>query len=222
MKYLGYSINSGFENMRIDSDILERSINNNSKDILIRLYGWEPMCISLGRNQKEFSLPAGIDVVRRLTGGRALLHDNEITYCIVAPIELIPNGESVVESYKYLSKIFIDFFKGLGLDLDFGENKRVSTHFDYCMLVSTGADVCYKGKKLIGSAQCRKGGYILQHGSILYDYNKELLEKLFNEKIEGITSIKEILPNLTRENLVAQLEQHFQCGKYVETYQTVE
>lgn len=222
MKYLGYSINSGFENMRIDSDILESSINNNSKDILIRLYGWEPMCISLGRNQKEFTLPAGIDVVRRLTGGRALLHDNEITYCIVAPIELIPNGESVVESYKYLSKIFIDFFKDLGVDLDFGENKKVSTHFDYCMLVSTGADVCYKGQKLIGSAQCRKGGYILQHGSILYDYNKELLEKFFNEKIEGITCIKEILPNLTKENLVVQLEQHFQCGKYVETYQTVE
>ena len=222
MKYLGYSINSGFENMRIDSDILESSINNNSKDILIRLYGWEPMCISLGRNQKEFTLPAGIDVVRRLTGGRALLHDNEITYCIVAPIELIPNGESVVESYKYLSKIFIDFFKDLEVDLDFGENKKVSTHFDYCMLVSTGADVCYKGQKLIGSAQCRKGGYILQHGSILYDYNKELLENLFNEKIEGITCIKEILPNLTKENLVVQLEQHFQCGKYVETYQTVE
>ena len=222
MKYLGYSINSGFENMRIDSDILESSINNNSKDILIRLYGWEPMCISLGRNQKEFTLPAGIDVVRRLTGGRALLHDNEITYCIVAPIERIPNGESVVESYKYLSKIFIDFFKDLGVDLDFGENKKVSTHFDYCMLVSTGADVCYKGQKLIGSAQCRKGGYILQHGSILYYYNKELLEKLFNEKIEGITCIKEILPNLTKENLVVQLEQHFQCGKYVETYQTVE
>ena len=221
MKYSGYSINSGFENMRIDSDILESSINNNSKDILIRLYGWEPMCISLGRNQKEFTLPAGIDVVRRLTGGRALLHDNEITYCIVAPIERIPNGESVVESYKYLSKIFIDFFKDLGVDLDFGENKKVSTHFDYCMLVSTGADVCYKGQKLIGSAQCRKGGYILQHGSILYDYNKELLEKLFNEKIEGITCIKEILPNLTKENLVVQLEQHFQCGKYVETYQTV-
>ena len=222
MKYLGYSINSGFENMRIDSDILESSINNNSKDILIRLYGWEPMCISLGRNQKEFHLPAGIDVVRRLTGGRALLHDNEITYCIVAPIELIPNGESVVESYKYLSKIFIDFFKDLGVDLDFGENKKVSTHFDYCMLVSTGADVCYKGQKLIGSAQCRKGGYILQHGSILYDYNKELLEKLFNEKIEGITCIKEILPNLTKENLVVQLEQHFQCGKYVETCQKAE
>ena len=222
MKYLGYSINSGFENMRIDSDILESSINNNSKDILIRLYGWEPMCISLGRNQKEFTLPAGIDVVRRLTGGRALLHDNEITYCIVAPIELIPNGESVVESYKYLSKIFIDFFKDLEVDLDFGENKKVSTHFDYCMLVSTGADVCYKGQKLIGSAQCRKGGYILQHGSILYDYNKELLEKKKKKKIEGITCIKEILPNLTKENLVVQLEQHFQCGKYVETYQTVE
>lgn len=213
MKYLGYSVNTGFENMKIDSDILENSIKINSKEILIRLYGWSPECISLGRNQKKFSLPENINVVRRLTGGRALLHDNEITYCIVAPIELVPNGESVVESYKYLSKIFIDFFKELGIDLHFGENKKISTKFDYCMLISTGADVCYKGKKLIGSAQCRKNGYILQHGSILYDYNKELLESLFNEKIEGITCIKEILPNITKNVLVNLLEQHFQTNK---------
>ncbi len=213
MKYLGYSVNTGFENMKIDSDILENSIKINSKEILIRLYGWKPKCISLGRNQKKFSLPENINVVRRLTGGRALLHDNEITYCIVAPIELVPNGESVVESYKYLSKIFIDFFKELGIDLNFGENKKISTKFDYCMLISTGADVCYKGKKLIGSAQCRKNGYILQHGSILYDYNKELLESLFNEKIEGITCIKEILPNITKNVLVNLLEQHFQTNK---------
>lgn len=222
MKYLGYSINSGFENMKIDSDILENSIKNNSNDILIRLYGWKPMCVSLGRNQKEFSMPADINVVRRLTGGRALLHDNEITYCIVAPINLIPNGQSVTESYKYLSKIFIDFFKDLGINLDFGENKKISTNFDYCMLISTGADVCYKGKKLIGSAQCRKNEYILQHGSILYDYNKELLENLFNEKIEGITCIKEILPNITRNDLINLLVRHFQCGKYAETYQKAE
>lgn len=72
------------------------------------------------------------------------------------------------------------------------------------MLVSTGADLCYKGKKLIGSAQFRKGGYILQHGSILYDYNKELLNEIFHEDIntDCITSIKEINPEISREDII--------------------
>lgn len=72
------------------------------------------------------------------------------------------------------------------------------------MLISTGADLCYNGKKLIGSAQCRKNGYILQHGSILYDYNKTLLEEIFNEPVNTneITTIKEINPDLTKEEML--------------------
>ena len=70
------------------------------------------------------------------------------------------------------------------------------------MLISTGADLCYKGKKLIGSAQCRKEGYILQHGSILYDYNPEFLEEIFKEKVKNIISVKEINPNLTKDDII--------------------
>ena len=73
------------------------------------------------------------------------------------------------------------------------------------MLISTGADVCFEGKKFIGSAQCRKQGYILQHGSILFDYNKMFLENLFNEKVEGIVSMKEIMPEITKEKLILEL-----------------
>ena len=220
MKLIRYSEHTGKENMQIDSDILEKAIETSTKEPVFRLYGWKPKCISLGRNQKDSFLTGEIDFVRRLTGGRALLHDNEITYSYVSPVSIIPNGESVVESYKYISGILINFFKTLGIELDFGENKRVSTHFDYCMLVSTGADVCYQGKKLIGSAQCRKQGYILQHGSILYNYDKELLEKLFHEKVEGITCIKEIMPELTKEDLINLLEQHFLYDKCAKTCQT--
>ena len=70
------------------------------------------------------------------------------------------------------------------------------------MLISTGADLCYQGRKLIGSAQFRKDGYILQHGSILYDYNPELLKEIFNEEVHGLTSIKEINPDLTKEDII--------------------
>ena len=101
----------------------------------------------------------------------------------------------------------IDLFRTLGVELDFGENKRVSTHYDYCMLLSTGADVCYKGQKIIGSAQCRKNGYILQHGSILFGYDKELLENLFKEEVKGIITVNEILPTLTKEEFVKKFEE---------------
>ena len=206
MKLIKYSDYTGEENMQIDADILENAIASGAKEPVFRLYGWKPRCISLGRNQKDEFLTGEIPAVRRLTGGRALLHDNEITYSYVSPVSIIPNGESVIESYKYISGNLINFFKTLGIELDFGENKRVSTHFDYCMLVSTGADVCYQSKKLIGSAQCRKQGYILQHGSILFDYDKELLERLFGEEVRGITCIKEIMPDITKKDIIDRLE----------------
>ena len=205
MKYVGFGINSGQENMRIDSELLENAILQGEKGPVFRLYGWLPKCISLGRNQKDDFLTGEIDSVRRLTGGRALLHHDEITYCYIAPAK---EGESVIDSYKHISGILIDFFKTLGVELEFGENKRVSTHFDYCMLLSTGADVCYQGRKIIGSAQCRKQGYILQHGSILFGYDKVLLEQLFHEEVRGITTVHEILPDVTKQEFVWRFEEY--------------
>ena len=210
MKFINFDIKNGQNNMRIDEELLNQAIENQSHDKIFRLYGWEPACISLGRNQddkfinREIIKKYNIDVVRRLTGGRALLHDKEITYSFVAPISSLKNGETVIESYKEISQILRDVFEALGIKLTLGGEKGVHTKFDYCMLISTGADLCYKGKKLIGSAQCRKQGYILQHGSILLDYNRELLEALFNESVStnSIISLKEINPNLTQENII--------------------
>lgn len=206
MKYIEYSVNTGLENMNIDSQLLDSAIENQEKDIIFRLYGWKPKCISLGRNQKGDFNKNGIDCVRRLTGGRALLHDNEVTYSCILPIEMIKNGGNVTTSYKFISGILIDFFATLGIKLEYGENKKISTHFDYCMLLSTGADVCYNGEKIIGSAQCRKNGYILQHGSILFDYDKELLENLFHEEVKGITTVKNILPYCAKDDFIKKFE----------------
>ncbi len=196
--------------MRIDSDLLDSAIENKLDYPIFRLYAWKPACVSLGRNQKDdfldrsFLKENNIDVVRRLTGGRALLHADEITYSFICPTLYLKNGEHVVSSYKEISRILICKFKTIGIDLDFGSNKPIKTGVDYCMLISTGADLCYHGKKLIGSAQCRKQGYILQHGSILYDYDKALLEKIFKEPVstDEITSIKEINPKLTKEKII--------------------
>lgn len=192
--------------MQIDSDLLENAIKNQDMEPTFRLYGWSPKCISLGRNQKDDFLTGEVDCVRRLTGGRALLHDDEVTYSYVSPISIIPNGEGINNSYKYISGILINFFKTLGVNLDFGENKKVSTKFDYCMLLSTGADVCFEDKKIIGSAQFRKEGYVLQHGSILFGYDKDFLEHLFQEEVKGITTVKEIMPDITKEDFINRLE----------------
>lgn len=210
MKIIPYETRTGKENMQIDSDLLDFAIKNELKEPIFRLYGWKPACVSLGRNQKDDFLDyellksKNIDVVRRLTGGRALLHDNEITYSFICPESFLQNGSHIISSYKEISQILIDKFKKLGIDLDFGTSKPIKTGFDYCMLISTGADLCYKEKKLIGSAQCRSHGYILQHGSILYDYNKNLLEEIFKEKVstDEITSIKEINPKLSKEEII--------------------
>ena len=209
MIFLPFEIKSGYENMQKDAELLDNAVNNKLSEPVFRLYGWSPACVSLGRNQKNdflndiFLKENNIDVVRRLTGGRALLHDNEITYSYICPVSSLKHGENVTESYKEISQFLIENFKKIGIELEFG-GKPARGHFDYCMLVSTGSDLCFKGKKLIGSAQFRKDGYILQHGSILYDYNRELLEKIFNETLDSssITCIKDINPQISREDII--------------------
>ena len=210
MKFIPYEVKTGSENMRIDGELLEKAVQTGFKEAIFRLYGWSPACVSLGRNQKDDFLAKdllkslNIDTVRRLTGGRALLHDKELTYSFICPVEYLKHGENVKESYKEISEFLITKLDKIGIHTDFGGQKPVNTKFDYCMLLSTGADLCYKGKKLIGSAQCRKNGYILQHGSILLDYDRELLEKIFKEEVDTdeITSIKEINPDITLGDLI--------------------
>lgn len=199
MKIIPYEVRTGAENMQIDSDLLDDAIKTQSQESIFRLYGWSPACVSLGRNQKddfldkEFLKSNNIDIVRRLTGGRALLHDKEITYSYVCSVGSLKNGESVMGSYKEISQILIDMFAEMNIELEFGGGSPKCKNA-YCMSISTGADLCYKGKKLIGSAQFRKEGYILQHGSILIDYDKAMLEKIFDEQVrdDSLTCLNEI------------------------------
>lgn len=217
MKEINLEINTGEKNMQIDADLLDFAINNKTEKPTMRLYGWYPACVSLGQNQndkfidKNFLKSQKIDIVRRLTGGRALLHDNEITYCYICPVSSINNGGSIVHSYKEISSFLIKGFNLLGIKLDFPENKKPHTKFNYCMSISTGADLSYNGKKFIGSAQLRKEGYILQHGSINFDYNNILIEQIFNEKFDRIntTCLKEINSKIKVEDVIDALNTAF-------------
>ncbi len=206
-------VNSGAKNMEIDLNMLDCAIKEGHEHGTLRFYNWRPKCISLGKNQpfELFYNDFGIDVVRRPTGGRALLHDMELTYCFVCPQKA---GQSVVESYKEISDALILGFKKLGIKLDYASHR--AGNMRYCMNISSRADVSYMGKKLIGSAQFRSRGYILQHGSILYDLDFELAQKIFRQEIDknSIVTLNEINPNIEQNELIEALKQGF-CEKFM-------
>ncbi len=209
MKIIDYKENTGKYNMDYDSFLLDEAIKEQSKEPVLRFYGWNPPCVSLGRNQsslkinENFCKENGIDIVKRITGGRGLLHDDEITYSFICPVSILENGESVIQSYKEISSAIIKGFEELNIKLEFGGGKKKEASHDYCMLLSTGADLTYNGKKLIGSAQFRKQGYILQHGSILFSYNEFLIKNIFNESTNNsITYINEINTQLKHHDII--------------------
>lgn len=214
MKFIDYEILSGAENMARDEMLLEDAISRKSQEPIFRFYGWSPSCVSLGKNQKdifidkEYLSKLAIDVVRRQTGGRALFHDKELTYSYITPAKIIPNGENIEKSYLYISQILINIFFELGINLSIGGCPRHISRNNYCMSVSTGADLCWNGRKFIGSAQFRKNGYILQHGSILLDYDRELILKIFNEATDfnSIVTLKEINPDIKFEDIISSFK----------------
>jgi len=194
MQFVPYKILDGKENMTLDEKLLDEAIRLGSEPIL-RFYGWSNPTLSFGRNQ-QISTQNKFPTIKRITGGRAILHDKELTYCFICHKNFLKNGENIISSYKEISNGLVLGFKELGVNLNFPEYKKVSTHHGYCMNLSTGSDLSYENKKFVGSAQARKNDYILQHGSILLDYDKELLENIFDEKIDKIISLKEIDPVL--------------------------
>lgn len=201
-------VNDGFFNMELDGKVLKDAIESSSSCAFIRFYQWYPKCITLGRNQKEDEINnCQIDVVKRLTGGRAILHENELTYSVVCPIF----DESVISSYKKISLGLILGFKKLGIDLNFAREKDKLHHLQYCMEAASFADISYKNRKFIGSAQYRTNGYLLQHGSIPYSLDVETLEKIFNKKpnTNSFITLNEIKQDLSTRQIIEALKEGF-------------
>ena len=198
----------GSYNMSFDLNMLNTLKDEHDDVYKVRFYGWEPRCVSLGRNQKNFDINFPVDVVRRPTGGRALLHDMEITYSVAGKI---PKGQSVIETYRMISDILIGGFSRLDINLNYSGDRGGNKN--YCMNISSGADICFGQKKFIGSAQFRKEGYFLQHGSILKDVDFDLLEKIFGEKIEKnkIVTLKEINPEISDTDVINAIKEEFLC-----------
>lgn len=208
VKFEAENCYNGAQNMALDEKMLEDAIFSKPNFARVRFYTWEPMCISIGRNQKENFSNKNIDVVRRKTGGRALLHHKELTYSIVAPIL---EGESIIQTYKRTSNCLILGFKQLGINLEYGCEKGGGDA--YCMNLTSKADISYQGKKLIGSAQYRSRGYFLQHGSILFDLDLELVEKIFGKVDRSkLITLNEIKKDINKKELIEALKYGFEHG----------
>jgi lipoate-protein ligase A len=137
---------------------------------VLRLYTWTPPALSLGRFQPDTDVDFeacsahGVQVVRRPTGGRALLHGGDLTYAVAMPRPAGPDGH-VDALYRTLARALIAGLAGLGVDAEIGGDRGPSG--PVCFVAAQGADLRVGERKLCGSAQVQRGSAVLQHGSIL-------------------------------------------------------
>jgi lipoate-protein ligase A len=163
----------GAWNMAVDEAILD-SIGRGDSFPTLRLYAWQPACLSLGHAQPFADVDVtrlhkrGWDVVRRTTGGRAILHTDELTYSVIGSTEepLLTGG--VLESYSRIAQALLRAVKDLELAVEMKEGKvsEQTTPNPVCFEVPSTYEITVHGKKLIGSAQARKKEGVLQHGSL--------------------------------------------------------
>src|SRR5512137_3016795 len=154
----------GAWNMAVDESLLEHTGRGESLPTL-RLYAWEPACLSLGYAQPFADVDAtrlqehGWDAVRRPTGGRAILHTDELTYSITAPLNEPRVLGTVLESYNRLAQALLAAVKSLGVPVEMKEHdigKANQALGPVCFEVPSAYEITVSGKKLIGSAQARR------------------------------------------------------------------
>ncbi len=233
--YINTGSNNGKFNMDFDLHLVR---NFNPGEIIFRLYRWNPYCISLGANQDLNSIDVNkaqhdnIEIVKRPTGGRAILHSEELTYSVVYPIDFQTSARNV---YNIINRAILKGLKNYHPIL--GEVKLEEEQPDLakfyknneksavCFAVSAKSELKFARKKLVGSAQRKLGNTLLQHGSILCgSFHKKLVDYLvLNEtKVEEIKSEidnttvdlhsiinEDIDYNLLSESLVKGFEYYF-------------
>ncbi len=168
------SPNTGPWNMAVDEAVME-SVAAQDQPPTLRLYAWWPYCLSLGHAQsikevdQECLRHSGWDIVRRPTGGRAILHADELTYSICALFNDPLIGGGVIESYRTISAGLLRALEMLGLAADSKPKNQGEKHLSrdpVCFQYPSDYEITFGGKKLIGSAQARRMNTLLQHGAI--------------------------------------------------------
>jgi len=164
--------------MAIDQALLEEA--DRSGRAVLRLYRWDPPCLSIGRNEPALTrydraaiARLGLDIVRRPTGGRAVWHEHEVTYAVAAPI--VAFG-SLRQSYYWIHERLAAALRALGVEATLASDHPTARPPDRqgpCFASLVGGEILAAGRKVIGSAQVRQGAAFLQHGSILLDGSQE-------------------------------------------------
>jgi lipoyl(octanoyl) transferase len=193
---------SGDENMAADEYLLTSF--ERWRVPVLRLYGWDPPAISLGRYQGagcvniEACRRDGVSVVRRITGGGAIFHDREITYSIACGSGFLDEKRhSVAESFEKLNRFIIDMYRGLGLEAAYARDAAprpvIGPPPAFCFSGNEDYDIIIGGRKIGGNAQRRKGEVIFQHGSIPLSIDTGRITRYFNTSIGSMnfTSLNE-------------------------------
>lgn len=207
-----YTLDSGFNTGKTNMDVdIHLTESCNPDEVVLRFYRWNPYCISLGANQNISELNVvkaeqdKIDVVFRPTGGRAILHSEELTYSVIHPID---ENISFRNIYYEINLALIKGLINYSSVLSSLEMENIQPNFPnfykeqlaaLCFAVPAKSEIKYSGKKLVGSAQKKMKHALLQHGSILCgDYHLKILDYL-NFSQEKITIMKEELSNKTTD-----------------------
>ena len=178
--------------MAIDEWLLNQHLQGNIPPTL-RFYTWQPVAISLGYHQKSYPeywqnltwQGTSVDIVRRPTGGRAVLHQGDLTYSLITS----RFSGSRIESYRAICEFLIQGWRSLGVELVYGSAGRGYINNPNCFGTATGADLILPNRaKLIGSAQLRKKGAILQHGSMILAPDVEFFSYVFNSQPSPVVS----------------------------------
>ncbi|MGD0584579.1 MAG: lipoate--protein ligase family protein [Oryzomonas sp.] len=199
---------TGPENMAIDEALL-RSFDPAVSLPVLRLYGWQPPALSLGRFQKAYEVldlgrcrAGGVPVVRRITGGGTIYHADEVTYAIVCSPEQIPHASSIKDSFRVLTGFLLALYRDLGLEARYAldavsPEARLGVRTAFCFAGKESFDILVGGRKICCNAQRRQKGIIFQHGSL----------PLVNRASTGLSFMREREPALAED--AASLEQ---CG----------
>ncbi|PYZ94333.1 octanoyltransferase [Salipaludibacillus keqinensis] len=229
-------------NMALDEKLMEWHRNGEIPPV-IRFYGWDPATLSVGYFQhveKEVNLNAvksyDLGFVRRPTGGRGVLHDDELTYSVIVSEDHSAMPETVTEAYRVISEGLLQGFRHLNLHAEFSiprsveekqrlKNPRSSVCFD----APSWYEMVVEGRKVSGSAQTRQKGIILQHGSIILSIDEEKLFDLFvfpSEKVrrrmqqgfhKKAVAINELLTETVSMNEVKEaFKKGFESGLNIE------
>ncbi len=168
--------------MALDHALLE-SVQNHPRAVL-RLYRWQPACLSFGRNQpargyydEAAARELGIDIVRRPTGGMSVLHDRELTYAVIAPVDLL-GGPRL--SYHTINAALVAGLHKLGAPVQLAPGSKRSAFGSVhpCFAEPAAGEVVAAGQKLVGSAQRCEKRTLLQHGSILLDGSQDVVNRI--------------------------------------------